>query len=187
MSESTTPGAPSFADFTRWLADRKARENSAVPSARYSLMLSAAQRAREETLRGHEEARSVTNAGVAPTRHFEVLQLMAAASEEHTEAPPELTTARGFRVTLAYEEGRGDAGAGSRSSSICVLVRCPPELIGELHGKTAFLWNGSERFELGQFDAEGKAIGTLPAGIEISLMDFTQGRVKLEEPPPEKG
>ncbi len=88
-------------------------------------------------------------------------------------------TARGFRVTLAYDEGTGGNG-----SSICVLVRAPSELIDEVQGQTAFLWNGTERFELGQFDSEGKAIGTLPAGIEISLSDFVTGRVKLEGPVP---
>jgi hypothetical protein len=49
-------------------------------------------------------------------------------------------------------------------------------------GQTAFLWNGSQRFELGQFDADGKAIGTLPAGIEITMSDFAAGHIKLEEP-----
>jgi hypothetical protein len=90
-----------------------------------------------------------------------------------------LTTARGFRVTLAYDEG-----ASQGASSICVLVRCPPELIEAVQGETAYLWNGTERFELGQFDSEGKAIGTLPAGIEISLTDFALGNVRLEEPSP---
>jgi hypothetical protein len=44
------------------------------------------------------------------------------------------------------------------------------------------LWKDEERFELGQFDAEGKAIGTLPAGVEMSAADFTQGKVKLQAP-----
>jgi hypothetical protein len=111
--------------------------------------------------------------------HLEVLQLLAAADKSDSSRLPELTTARGFRVTLAYEEGRD-----ATEASICVLVRCPPELIDAVQGQSAFLWNGAERFELGQFDSEGKAIGTLPAGIEISLSDFAQGKVKLEEPPP---
>jgi hypothetical protein len=66
-----------------------------------------------------------------------------------------------------------------------VLVQCPPELIDTVQGETAYLWNGQQRFELGPFDSEGKAIGTLPAGIEISASDFALGNVKLEEPPDE--
>jgi hypothetical protein len=65
-----------------------------------------------------------------------------------------------------------------------VLVHCPVELISALEGRTAYLWYGEERFELGQFDAEGKAVGELPAGVEITASDFAQGKVKLEEPRP---
>jgi hypothetical protein len=106
------------------------------------------------------------------------LQLLAAADKSDSPRPADLTTARGFRVTLAFEEG-----GGGDLSSICVLVQCPPELIESVQGETAYLWNGAQRFELGQFDVEGKAIGTLPAGIEISPSDFAMGNVKLEEPP----
>jgi hypothetical protein len=118
----------------------------------------------------------------AAPRHVETLQLLAAADRSGVARPPELTTARGFRVTLAYDDG-----PDGESSSICVLVRCPSELIGRIKGETAYLWNGTERFELGQFDADGKAIGTLPAGIQITLSDFSSGRVKLDEPPPADG
>jgi hypothetical protein len=41
-------------------------------------------------------------------------------------------------------------------------------------GRSVYLWYGSTRFELGQFDADGKALGTLPAGIEITLSDFAR-------------
>jgi len=44
------------------------------------------------------------------------------------------------------------------------------------------LWYGTERFELGQFDAEGKAIAELPAGLEITASDFALGKIKFEEP-----
>ena len=64
-----------------------------------------------------------------------------------------------------------------------MLVQCPPEKVSQVQGSTAYLWNGSERFELGQFDADGKAIGTLPVGVQISISDFALGKVKLEEPP----
>jgi hypothetical protein len=55
-------------------------------------------------------------------------------------------------------------------------------LIGQVQGQVAYLWNGTKRFELGQFDIDGKAIGTLPAGMQITLSDFATGNVKLEAP-----
>ena len=55
-------------------------------------------------------------------------------------------------------------------------------MIDEVQGKTVYLRNGAARFELGQFDSDGKALGTLPAGIEITLSDFAKGLVKLEAP-----
>jgi hypothetical protein len=167
---------PDFDAFARWLA---ARSGTMKIGAQHETAVRAAARsARVEFLRARQElalpvARSTSRGG---TR--EVLQLFAAADRADDSGPPELMTARGFRVTLAYDEG-----SDTDAASIVVLVRCPPELLDRIEGQTAYLWNGSERFELGQFDAEGKAIGTLPVGIEISLSDFTLGRVKLEEPP----
>jgi hypothetical protein len=166
---------PSFEDFARWLALRSPQP--ARNEARYERLHAAALQARGEFLAAQR--------GIAPHLepsaqygYFEVLELLAAADKSESPRPADLTTARGFRVTLAFEEG----GSGD-ASSICVLVQCPPELTESVQGETAYLWNGPQRFELGQFDAEGKAIGTLPAGIEISPSDFALGNVKLEEPP----
>ena len=64
----------------------------------------------------------------------------------------------GFRVALTYKDGEGTDGP-----SICILVQCPADLIGRVEGGAAYLWIGDDRFELGQFDADGKAIGLLPA------------------------
>lgn len=173
MSANRLP--PQFAGFVHWLARREgaAASQSAVETLRRSGtcqddcadLLQAARAARDEVLR-------------APALQVEILQLLAASDGADNSRPPELTTARGFRVTLAYDEG----GAAT-PASICVLVKCPAELIGVVEGKTVFLWAGADRFELGDFDSEGKAIGTLPAGIDISPSDFASGRVKLEEPP----
>jgi hypothetical protein len=171
---------PEFSAFTRWLASN-GRANAPFPAAdsvRLEQLLAAARAARDHVLQTQELSRPPAIPSTRTRGHMEVLQLLAAADKSKTSRPPELTTARGFRVTLAYEEG-GDAA----EASICVLVRCPPELVAAVQGESAFLWSGAERFELGQFDSEGKAIGTLPAGIEISLSDFAQGKVKLEEPP----
>jgi hypothetical protein len=167
---------PAFDAFCRWLVSTANRpvtsdggpsapKGATAQAARYEALITAARSARY----------------VAP-RYVEALQLLAAADRSGADRPPELTTARGFRVTIAYDDG-----ADRESSSICVLVRCPSELVGQLKGETAYLWNGTERFELGQFDTDGKAIGTLPAGIEITLSDFSSGRVKLDEPPPADG
>ena len=171
---SKDSNAPSFEEFARWLA---LRTPPTLDEARYERLRAGARDARDEFLTGQR--------GIAPTAdasarygHFEVLQLLAAADKSESPRPADLTTARGFRVTLAFDEG-----GGGDVSSICVLVQCPPELIESVQGETAYLWNGAQRFELGQFDAEGKAIGTLPAGIEISPSDFAMGNVKLEEPP----
>jgi hypothetical protein len=168
---------PDFNEFSRWLAQQSKRPGI---RGQTDSLLDAARAARDEFLQAQTSAASST--AKAPARHgtLEVLQLMAAADKSESSRPPEMTTARGFRVTLAYEEG-----TGMQSASICVLVRCPPELVATVQGETAYLWNGSQRFELGQFDSDGKAIGILPAGIEISLSDFALGKVKLEEPPPD--
>jgi hypothetical protein len=161
---------PDFQTFTRWLAQTSSTTVSGgMNTSTYDKLLAAARTARDETLRSMPTA----------LPQFEDLQLLAAASQEDDGRPPELTTARGFRVTLAYEEGNAPEGA-----SIAVLVQSPSDMIAMVQGETAYLWNGSERFALGQFDADGKAFGVLPAGVEISLTDFTQGNVKLEEPAP---
>jgi hypothetical protein len=173
---SNEPKLPDFNEFSRWLAQQS--KQPAIRGNSESL-LDAARAARDEFLRAQTSVAPSTPKTNARHATMEVLQLMAAADKSDSSPPPEMTTARGFRVTLAYEDG-----SGTEAASICVLVRCPPELIDALQGETAYLWNGTERFELGQFDLEGKAIGILPAGIEISLSDFALGKVKLEEPPP---
>jgi hypothetical protein len=166
---------PSFEEFARWLALRAPQPT--LDEARYKRLDAAARDARDEFLTAQRGFAPSPDAS-ARYGHFEVLQVLAAADNSESPRPADLTTARGFRVTLAFEEG-----GGGDKSSICVLVQCPPELIESVQGETAYLWNGAQRFELGQFDAEGKAIGTLPAGIEISPSDLAMGNVKLEEPP----
>ena len=174
---SSNNSRPSFHQFTRWVAVKSpARELSIeVPEA----IREAARATRDDAISMVRTATVDLSLASSPGSSVEVIRLLAAASTDDKSRPPELVTAKGFRVTLAYDEGPSGYG-----SSICVLVRAPSELIDEIQGQTAFLWNGAERFELGQFDSDGKAIGTLPAGIEISLSDFVTGRVKLEGPVP---
>ncbi len=171
---------PNFGEFTRWLV---AKRPISVPSAeRYEALLLAARGARDEFLQSQQDVLSVESGTKSGRYHLEVLQLLAAADNEERATPPEMTTARGFRVSLVYDEG-----VSPEYSSICVLVQSPPEMIEQVQGETAYLWNGAERFELGQFDSDGKAIGTLPAGLQITMSDFAMGRVKLEEPNPPDG
>jgi hypothetical protein len=174
---SNDPKLPDFNEFARWMAARY--KTPAANPGRYETLSAAARLARDEFLQARRSVAPTKPEPAAGRGHFEVLHLLAAADKLEPARVPEVTTTRGFRVTLAYDEGEGAVG-----SSICVLVRCPPELIESIQGETAYLWNGKQRFELGQFDSEGKAIGTLPAGIEISPSDFALGNVQLEEPPP---
>ena len=174
---SSDNSRPGFYQFTRWVAVKSIARgvSSEVPEA----IREAARATRDDAISMVRTATVDLSLASSPGSSVEVIRLLAAASTDDKSRPPELVTAKGFRVTLAYDEGTCANG-----SSICVLVRAPSELIDEIQGQTAFLWNGTERFELGQFDSDGKAIGTLPAGIEISLSDFVTGRVKLEGPVP---
>ena len=72
---------------------------------------------------------------------------------------------------MAYEES-----ADPPVSSICVLVRCPPELIASVQGETAYLWSGSERFELGRFHEACLAHGTLPVRYLTEVVAERLGR-----------
>lgn len=166
--------APAFEDFLRFLASR--RDSSQRASAPSDRMLAAARAAHEE-LRSPSlrDQRALRGDPLAKSR-IEVLELLAASSGDMAR-PAELLTVRGFRVRLDYRDG-----TDAEPPSICVLVQCPEEWIASVQGQVAYLWNGAERFELGEFDPDGKAIGTLPAGIEITLADFTAGRIKLDTP-----
>ncbi|MBW8078950.1 MAG: hypothetical protein GJU76_12945 [Gallionella sp.] len=166
--------APSFDEFLRFVASKHhPSEAESMPTEREW----AAARIAREALRALSlAARPENRGGVLCRERIEVLELLAASSQ-NTTRPSELVTVRGFRVQLDYRDGTGD-----ESSSLCVLVKCPEQWVERVQGRIAYLWNGTERFELGEFDTDGKALGTLPAGIEISLSDFATGRVKLEAP-----
>jgi hypothetical protein len=169
---SDAPKLPDFDEFSRWLASRLNRQ--AIRPERHDRLYSAAREARDEFVQARREAPARPEIAV-DGRSLEVLQLLAAADGD-TSLPPEIATPRGFRVTFA-----GDDGSGVEPS-LYVLVTCPSELAAAIVGQTVYLWSGRERFEIGQFDAEGKAIGALPAGVEITAADFASGRVKLEGP-----
>jgi hypothetical protein len=164
-----------FRAFAQWVAKRQSTLQAA-PDLTDPILI-AARRARDEFARALQSVLPMQPRNVAGSGTMEVLELLAAASTDPNAQLPEMLTPRGFRVTLAYDEG-----TAADRASICVLVRCPPEMIEYVQGKSVYLWSGTLRFELGQFDVDGKAIGTLPAGIEITLADFATGSVQLEAP-----
>ena len=168
--------APTFESFLRFLASRYGTmpKGGVAPDR----VLAAAREA-HQALSGDASPERSAGGGNAADRtgiEIEILELLAASSQGITR-PSDLVTARGFRVRLDYRDG-----TDAEPSSICVLVQCPEQMVDAVQGQLAYLWNGAERFELGEFDVEGKAIGTLPAGIEITLADFATGRIKLEAP-----
>jgi hypothetical protein len=164
---------PSFEEFLRFVATKhRASPGGCAPPAR---VLAAARAARRE-LRTLGPTDPPARGGSALDGTCEVLEVLAASSQDSAR-PCELITARGFRVSLDYREA-----TDSEPSCICVLVRCPERWRGGVQGRMAFLWNDAVRFELGEFDCDGKAIGTLPAGVEVTLIDLTTGRVMLETP-----
>jgi hypothetical protein len=170
MSSKSPP--PSLNDFARWVRNTVDVESTSANA--HQKLIAAARAARDAAVATrHSDSESPSRR----SSRLEVLQLLAAASTDERFRPPELLTAKGFRVTLAYDDG-----STVKEPSIGVLVQCPLELVPQVQGQTAYLWNGSERFELGQFDADGKAFGSLPVGIEITLADFATGNVKLEAP-----
>ncbi len=171
---ANVPKLPNFDEFSRWLAARLNRP--VVNLRRYDPVHTAGREARDEVVQARRTVESQSSESAQRPVSVEVIELLAAADSDAS-LPPEITTRRGFRLTLAYDV---DAAADARS--ICVLVNCPTELTGAVESKTAYLWNGGERFEIGQFDAEGKALGMLPNGVEITAADFALGKVKLDAP-----
>jgi hypothetical protein len=164
---------PSFNDFGRWLASRHKQQGA--PQERYEQVSSAARSARNEFVQARAEVSPTSSVTRSGRGSLETLQLLAAADKDAS-LPPEIVTPRGFRIALAYDDG-GEAGL-----SLGVFVTCPADLSASLEGQMAYLWCGDERFELGQFDAEGKALGALPPGYAVSAEDFASGRVQLEVP-----
>jgi len=102
MSEG--PKLPSFDQFSRWLTTRL--EKPELRSEQYEALREAARAARDEFVQ--------TRPGTA-RGSLEVLRLLAAADKSESSQLPELTTARGFRVLLAHDEGDG---AGTSSSVV---------------------------------------------------------------------
>ncbi len=163
---SGEPSNRDFPAFTRWVAKKFGAQAETV---RPSEQLAAAARgARDEMLRAR---------ATQTPDEIEVLTVVAAADYTEAMLLTDMTTARGYRVSFAFDENDT-----AQASGVGVRVQCPASLIGRNEGRSPALWKGAERFELGQFDGDGKAIGTLPPGIDITPADLAHGLVKLQEP-----
>jgi len=172
MSRDSSPA--DIEAFARWVADRVGAPPTGGEAP--AMLLAAARAARDEFLLSSQELPAGQAIAAKRGTSMEVLDLLAAASADQDIQLPQLTTAKGFQVTLA----RDDSGAAD--AAIGVLVRCPAELIGLVCGNSTYLWKGAERFHLGQFDMDGKALGFLPTGTQITAADFSGGKVQLETP-----
>ncbi|HEY0801617.1 MAG TPA: hypothetical protein VGD54_12295 [Steroidobacteraceae bacterium] len=179
MPSDSTP--PDFKAFARWVASRTSASQSSGES--WDALLAASRAARDEVLRTTQLPAVGFAALAAERQNIELLQVLAAATEDKTSLPPELSTAKGFRAALSRDTNMGVAQPPSdvARSSIAVLVQAPLDRIAWVQDKTAFLWKGAERFELGQFDADGRAYGSLPVGVDVTLADFTGANIRLEE------
>src|SRR5207244_2798393 len=93
---------PDFGAFTRWVASHYSASACEQAPAHRNALLSAARIARDANLRTQNKSQDV------PRGPLEVLHLMAAASMDVNARTPELTTARGFRVTLSYDDTSSD-------------------------------------------------------------------------------
>jgi hypothetical protein len=160
MSNSPKPG--SFEDFLRWLAESRPATGSdlAPPS---SDVLAAANLAWRET----QTLRSEQPEALAP--HFgqgsyqEDLELMAAADLENGGHPlPRLRTPNGFVISTLYGTNRM---AGT--APIALLVECPVASIELFKGLRVQVLAGDRWVDIGEIDADGKASGDLPAGMDF--------------------
>jgi hypothetical protein len=163
------PIPPRVAAFARWIARRdRAGADRAAPAPVPEAIIAAARAARAAQL-------ALLDGGVAAVGSR--IEVLAASDTGPPGLPQALLTARGFRIALSYDEAEDGTGR-----SLCVLVQAPPEFAARVNGAEVFLRSGDRRFPIGHFDADGKALGTLPVGFEISPADLAAGRVLLEEP-----
>jgi hypothetical protein len=160
MSNSPEPG--SFEDFLRWLAESRpsAGAESAPPS---STVLAAANLAWRETQSLRSEQREELGPPVGQRTYYEDLELMAAADLDNDGHPlPRLRTPNGFVISTLYGTHRG-AGA----APIALLVECPVASIELFKGLRVQVLAGDRWVDIGEIDADGKAIGDLPDGMDF--------------------
>jgi hypothetical protein len=160
MSNSPKPG--SFEDFLRWLAESRLTTGADLtpPS---SDVLAAANLAWRET----QSLRSAQREALGP--HFgqgsyqEDLELMAAADLENGSHPlPRLRTPNGFVISALY-----GTNSLAGTAPIALLVECPVASIELFKGLRVQVLAGDRWVEIGEIDADGKATGDLPEGMDF--------------------
>jgi len=150
---SNSPKPASFDDFLRWLA-----ESSPIPLADSapppSDVLAAANLAWRET-------QSLRSAGQG--YYQEHLELMAAADLDNGGHPlPRLRTPNGFVISALY-----GTNSPAGSAPIALLVECPAASIELFKGLHVQVLAGDRWVEIGEIDADGKATGDLPDGVDF--------------------
>ena len=160
MSNSPKPG--SFEHFLNWLAASRPTPgvDLAPPS---SEVLAAANIAWRET----QSLRSAQRVALGP--HFgqgyyqEDLELMAAADLDNGGHPlPRLRTPNGFVISALY-----GAHSAAGAAPIALLVECPLASIELFRGLRVQIQAGDRWVEIGEIDADGKATGDLPDGMDF--------------------
>lgn len=99
--------------------------------------------------------------------HDERVLLMAAADDSTGVSAPRILTDQGFAITPFYRLG---ATAGEPPTA--VVIECPKGQIENYRERTAYLELGGQLIEVGPFGEDGKAQGTLPAGVKFELESF---------------
>jgi hypothetical protein len=160
MSDSSKPG--SFEDFLRWLAESSPTTGADwVPPS--SDVLAAANLAWRETQSLRSAQREAQGAHFGQGSYQENLELMAAADLDNGSHPlPRLRTPNGFVISALYGT---DSKAGI--APIALLVECPLDLIELFKGLRVQVLAGDRWVEIGEIDADGKATGDLPEGMDF--------------------
>jgi hypothetical protein len=159
MSDSPKPG--SFRDFLRWLAESSpsAGADLAAPSAD---LIAAANRAWRETQSLRSAQPETPGPPVAHGFYHEDLELMAAAELDKGQPLPRLRTPNGFVISALYGTQRM---AGT--APIALLVECPVASIELFKGLRVQVLSGDRWVDVGEIDADGKATGDLPEGMDF--------------------
>jgi hypothetical protein len=160
MSNSPKPG--SFEDFLRWLAESGPTQgaDSAPPP---SDVLAAANLAWRETQFLKSAQRAAQAAHFGQGYYQEDVELMAAAGLDNGGHPlPRLRTPNGFVISALY-----GTNSSAWTAPIALLVECPVASIELFKGLRVQVLAGDRWVEIGEIDADGKATGDLPDGIDF--------------------
>jgi hypothetical protein len=160
MSDSSKPR--SFSDFLRWLAESKPDKGADLPPPSLDVLAAARLAWREtQSLRSEQPEAFTPHFGQGFYR--EDLELMAAADLDLEGHPlPRLRTPNGFVISALY-----GTHSTARIAPIALLVECPVDSIAQFKGLRVQVLAGNLWVEIGEIDADGKATGDLPEGMDF--------------------